>query len=161
MRFAPLALIALASVASEAATPYSSWGMAGVTFDRYRTDAIACGRLGANKDISGEPATARVVLTERLVERLLNAGIQEGTPIVDGYADIHRRLQPRQSIAEVQQVHVDAVATCLLRLGYSRFALTPAQTKALGRLRAGTAERHRFLHALASDPAVLARQTIG
>jgi hypothetical protein len=44
--------------------------------------------------------------------------------------------------------------------GYSRFQLTGEQFDFLDYLKAGRAERHRYLHSLASNPVVLDQQAI-
>jgi hypothetical protein len=44
--------------------------------------------------------------------------------------------------------------------GYSRFQLTGEQFEFLHYLRAGSAERHGYLHSLASNPVVLDKQAL-
>ena len=61
---------------------------------------------------------------------------------------------------ELQAALVSIAERCLVDRGYSRFRLTAEQQATLGRLKKGSPERHRFLHALASDPDVLASQRL-
>jgi len=141
------------------AVPYRSWGMAGVAFDRYRSDAIACGRLGANADIRDEAATKAFVATEQWSDRNLNNPAVGIDPIRE-QALMVGRLRPAKRLAEVQGAHVGVMEQCLASLGYTRFTLTREQVRALGRLRPGTPERHAYLHRLASDPSVLRDQAV-
>ncbi|WP_156348362.1 MULTISPECIES: hypothetical protein [unclassified Sphingomonas] len=136
-----------------------SWGRAGVSLVQYRADAVECGKLGANADISKEPATQAIVAAEQFTERNLNASIAGSDPALE-QALMARRLSPAKKLAEAQGVMLTATELCLTRLGYHRFTLTSDQSGRLGRLRLGSPERHAYLHALASDPAILAKQAV-
>lgn len=150
--------LALAIPASAHAAPIS-WGRAGVSLAQYRADAVECGRLGANTDISKEPATQSIVAAEQFTERNLNVPVV-GPDAVLEQALMARRLRPAKKLAEAQSVMLTETEQCLTRLGYSRFMLTSEQNRRLGRFRLGTPERHAYLHALASDRAVLAKQAV-
>lgn len=153
--------LVIAFIATSAAkkSPEVSWGRADVPFDVYRTDAIACGRLGANIDIEDQPATAAFVAAERLNDRNLNAPLTNADTIRE-QALIRQLLSSEKRIAELQNVHLSATEQCLIRLDYRRFILTKDQTRALRRFQPGTAARHAYLHSLASDTAVLASQAV-
>lgn len=153
-----LAILAVAIPASAHAAPIS-WGRAGVSLVQYRADAVECGRLGANADISEEPATQAIVAAEQFTERNLNVPVI-GPDAALEQALMARRLRPAKKLAEAQAAMLTETELCLTRLGYRRFMLTSEQNRRLGRLRLGTAERHAYLHALASDPAVLAKQSV-
>ncbi len=147
-----------AAIPASAAAPVS-WGRAGVSLVQYRSDAVECGKLGANTDISKDPATQAIVAAEQFTERNLNAPII-GSDTAQEQALMARRLRPANKLAEAQSAMLTETETCLTRLGYHRFMLTREQSGRLGHLRLGTAERHAYLHALASDPAVLAKQSV-
>lgn len=149
--------LAAAIPASAHAAPLS-WGRAGVSLGQYRADAVECGRLGANADMSKDPATQAIVAAEQFTERNLNAPII-GSDTALEQALMARRLRPAKKLAEAQSAMLTETETCLTRLGYHRFMLTREQSRRLGHLRLGTPERHAYLHALASDPAVLAKQS--
>jgi hypothetical protein len=153
-----LSILAVAIPASAQAAPIS-WGRAGISLVQYRADAVECGRLGANTDISKEPATQAIVAAERFTERNLNVPVI-GPDAVQEQALMARRIPPARKLAEAQSAMLSQTEKCLTRLGYSRFTLTSEQSRRLGRLRPGTPERHAYLHALASDPAVLAKQSV-
>ena len=153
-----LKVLAVTIPASAQAAPIS-WGLAGVSLVRYRADAVECGRLGANADISKDPATQAIVAAEQFTERNLNAPIN-GSDTALEQALMVRRLRPAKKLADAQSAMLTETETCLTRLGYRRFMLTSEQSRRLGHLRLGTPERHAYLHALASDPAVLAKQLV-
>lgn len=140
-------------------SPEISWGRVDVPFDTYRTDAIACGRLGANADIADQPATAAFVAAERSSDRTLNASLA-GADTIREQTMVRQRLNSQKRVAELQNVHLTATERCLTRLGYRRFILTKDQTRALRRLQPGTAARHAYLHALAGDATVLTSQAV-
>ncbi|MET3824421.1 hypothetical protein ABIC16_000114 [Sphingomonas sp. PvP055] len=142
-----------------ASAPPTSWGRSGVSLAQYRTDAVECGRLGANADIAGEPATKAFVAAERFAERNLTMQLSD-TELAQEQSLMARRLSPAKRLAEVQGAMLTATERCLTRLGYRQFTLTRDQSRKLGRLRVGTPERHAYLHALASDPAVLDAQSV-
>ncbi len=150
--------LAVAIPASAHAAPIS-WGRAGVSLAQYRADAVECGKLGANADISKDPATQAIVAAEQFTERNLNAPII-GSDTALEQALMARRLRPAKKLAEAQSAMLTETEMCLTRLGYHRFMLSRDQSRRLGLLRLGTPERHAYLHALASDPAVLAKQSI-
>lgn len=160
-RLTILLTLALTTAATTAAKKSReiSWGRADVPFAMYRTDAIACGRLGANVDIADQPATAAFVAAERLNDRALNAPLANADTIRQ-QAMIRQRLSPEKRIDELQNVHLSATERCLTRLGYRRFVLTKDQARALRRFQPGTAARHAYLHALASDATVLVSQAM-
>jgi len=151
-------LLAVSTPAS-ASAPHTSWGRAGVSITQYRADAIQCGRLGANADIAGEPATKAFAAAERFAERNLTMQLSD-TELATEQALMVRRLRPEKRLSEVQVVMLNTTEQCLTRLGYRQFTLTRAQSRKLHHLRVGTPERHAYLHALASDPAVLEAQSI-
>ena len=73
---------------------------------------------------------------------------------------IRAGIRPEKRMKELHLALVDVVETCLAQRGYTRFTLTEEQRSALGKLKKGSPERHRYMHALASDPAILRAQPI-
>ena len=74
---------------------------------------------------------------------------------------IRAGARPESQIASLKVAMQGIVDRCLIDRGYSRFALTSEQRKALRRLRKGSDRRHAYLHSLASDPIVLEQQGLG
>ncbi len=160
--------LSLAGAASAAEAPRSSWGRAGVGFDRYRADAIECGRAGLGTDIADLDAVKTLATASRQIDTLLQNQQSAVTP--DGTLDpvamntaqqVARTVEgadPRARYKEVRAVLMSTVERCLTDRGYVRFDLTPDQRRQLRGLKAGSPERHAFLHALASDPDILAQQ---
>jgi hypothetical protein len=152
-----------------AAEPIDTWGKAGVSFEQYRDDAVTCGRTAHYADVSQtEHARAFADATRRL-EAADDHGM--GTAGATADQDMYRvaqiaarseqirsSIRPEKRMRELQADLVSIVERCLEDRGYSRFRLTSEQQDALRRLKKGSPERHRFLHALASDGDVLASQ---
>src|ERR1700712_4388420 len=62
-----LAAATLASAATAANAPQTSWGKAGVSYDDYRSDATFCLRQAAGADLTGTaPANALVLASRRM-----------------------------------------------------------------------------------------------
>jgi hypothetical protein len=163
--------LALAPAPAWAAEPIDTWGKAGVSFEEYRDDAVTCGRTAHYADVSDtEHARAFAEATRRL-EAADDSGVGApgATPDEDMYRmaqlgarseQIRSSIRPEKRLRELQAALVSIVERCLEERGYSRFRLTVEQQQALNRLDKGSPERHRFLHALASDESVLASQRI-
>lgn len=154
-----LSCFVLANDADAKASAPKSWGLSGVPIDKYRADAITCGREGANADISGSAAAREFIAAERARDRNLNMPLA-GADQQREQAQLAQRLNPRKRLAELQQIQLDMVASCLKKLGYRQFRLTSEQARSLARLPAGSAARRAFLYGLASDPAVLRDQAV-
>ena len=167
---AAVALV-LAPAPAWAAQPIDSWGKAGVSFEDYRADAVACGRSAYYADVSETDHAKAFVQATRRLEAADDHGMGPAlaTPEEDMYrmAELGARsemirssIRPEKRMRELQAALVSIVERCLEDRGYSQFRLTREQQRALRRLKPGSPERHRFLHALASDAAVLSRQRL-
>jgi len=163
--------LALAPAPAWAARPIDTWGKAGVSFDEYRADAVTCGRFAHYADVSEtDHAKAFVEATRRLQAADDHSmGPAGATPDEDLYRMaqlgarsemIRSSIRPEKRMRELQAALVSIVERCLEQRGYSRFRLTRDQQQALRRLDKGSLDRHRFLHALASDASVLASQRL-
>lgn len=171
MRFILGVAILAAPTGLAAQTPRTSWGKAGVAIDRYRDDAVTCGRAGLATDINDMQAVKTLITASRQLDSVLDNQVTTSTvanasgqldPVALNTAQLVSRItqgaNPRARFREVRQALQGTVDQCLTDRGYVRFTLTRAQRTRLEDLKRGSPERHAYLHALASDPAVLARQ---
>jgi len=151
--------INLASPALSAPRPQESWGRAGVDLATYRQDAEECGRIAYYADISeNEHAKAFVTGTRRL--EAVDGLPLDYLSLARSYAQINESMRTEWRLRELSDSLQQIIDICLTDRGYVKFALTEDQRDQLGRLRKGSPERHRYLHALASDPDVLASQAV-
>lgn len=130
-----------------------SWGMAGVSLEQYRTDAVECAQMAAATDLEGtKPAKALQFWT-----RLGNGNMPP-----NNYADIwmSARINPGVQWNRAATILRTELESCLMDRGYVKFALTDAQADHLRMLEAGSDARRAYLHSLASDPDVLTRQVV-
>jgi hypothetical protein len=151
-----LAQTALPPKLSSKRAPLTSWGKAGVSFEQYRTDAVTCGEAGYYRDVGDSKAAQAFVKGSRMIDTALNTAADPGIDV----ARIVEGVRPDVRMREVGALLMAGVEQCLVRLGYSRFLLTEEQREEAEKLKVGTPERHAFLHRLASDADVLARQRI-
>ena len=164
-----LAAAALAATAAEARTRdiATSWGKPGVEMTQYRLDAGVCAAHATNTDLRGTPQAQTLVKASRLLDNAYETasmynppaagGILMGTPWVE-VARIHRSLRVGQTLGEVRANLTEVLHGCLEERGYRRFALTDQQRKRVKKLGLGSKKRRAYLHSLARDPEVLARQ---
>ena len=163
--------VALAPGPAWAARPVDSWGKAGVSFEQYRADAVTCGRSAYYADVAETDHAKAFVRATRRLEAADDHGM--GPAGASAAEDMYRMAQlgarsemirssirPEKLMRELQGALVSIVEHCLEERGYSRFRLTRDQQRDLRRLKKGSPERHRFLHALASDENVLASQRL-
>jgi hypothetical protein len=153
-----IACMTLSIPAVAALAPRESWGKAGVSLEQYRADAVMCGRKAYYLDVSKtEAAQALVKASDRIESLMMGGGSNTNLdPIVMAV----QGARPEQRFREIAALQKSTVATCLTDLGYVRFRLTEDQREHLEKLRAGTPERHAYLHGLASDPKILSTQAI-
>jgi len=157
--------------------PRVSWGKPGVGIDQYRSDAVTCGRAGLATDVADMKAVKTLISASHQLDAVLeNRGSGGGgapaAPSAGGMLEIDpaalntaqqvsritEGANPRARFREVRTALQTTTDSCLTERGYVRFNLTGAQRERLERLKRGTPERHAYLHALASDADVLARQ---
>jgi hypothetical protein len=126
-----------------------SWGKAGVSLEDYWIDSATCGHQAAAVDLSGTaPAKALVVASRQL----------------DNWSDFESVQQALQLAAPAVQwdraaaILRQELERCLTERGYVKFKLTRDQARHLDKLEAGSVDRRKYLHSLASDPAVLEAQ---
>ena len=151
-----LAQTALPPKLSSKSAPVTSWGKAGVSFEQYRADAVTCGKAGYYRDVSDSKAAQAFVKGSRMIDTALSTGADPGIDV----ARVVEGVRPELRMREVGALLMGGVEQCLVGLGYSRFRLTEEQRDEAEKLKVGTPERHAYLHRLASDADVLARQRI-
>jgi hypothetical protein len=172
------ALLAAAALASGAGARMvsagfdRSWGKAGVPFDQYRADGVACAREAAATDLRGTDPARALVIASRLVENDPSIGpgstadptssAQAGAGPVptSAAAGIVQNIGPGRQILKAGDIMKARLEACLAGRGYVKFKLTSEQRRRLRGLREGSDERRAYLHGLASDPSVLARQAL-
>lgn len=155
------ALACSAAPAAAAPAPETSWGKAGVTLADYRMDATRCQQLVLAMDLSGtSPARALVTASRRIETAWPGGGPPPGDALGAAYAvsQAVQQARPAHRWRQVRNLMQTAMDACLTELGYRRFRLTEEQRDRLRHLRYGGDERRAYLHGLASDPEVLARQ---
>ena len=164
MRHARLAIAAilvlgLASPALSAPKPRESWGRAGVDFETYRQDAEECGRMAYYADVSETDHAKAFVRGTKRLESIDGLPLDFLT-VANLYAQAEHSVRPEWRMRVLRAGLQAIVEECLTRRGYVKFHLTEAQRERIEDLRKGSSERHRFLHALASDPEVLTNQAM-
>jgi hypothetical protein len=143
-----LASAALATfLAASPAAARDSWGKPNVGFDAYRLDADQCSNAAFDTKLWLEP-----------VYHLIRVGYGASMDIYS-YARAEHMVGHAITVTIADQLQA-SVDRCLIDRGYSRFRLTAAQDRQLGRFHRGTTERAQFLHSLAADPQVTAAQGI-
>jgi len=180
----------LAAPAWSAPAAQESWGKAGISFEQYRSEAIACARQGANLDVSHTDAAAVLIDASRKIDTITengvpdsgnqqsdifpsagaaagstldvsyNPGMARSLELSHRYGEVLSGARPEKQIHDVGVLMRGTVAQCLTRMGYHRFRLTSEQTRHLSKLRRGSDARQQYLYSLASDPAVLREQVI-
>jgi hypothetical protein len=152
-----------------------SWGKAGVSLDQYRADAIACGHLAAATDLAGTAPAKALVVASRMIDNQFDSSqpsagaAPAGTPTggtaaagaLDGAGaspDVFRMIGPERQVAKAADILHAALDRCLAGRGYREFRLTSEQRHRLSKLPLGSDARRSYLHSLASDPEILARQ---
>ncbi len=180
MRF-PIVFACAAATAMVITTPLAarlvspgygvSWGKAGISLTQYRADAIQCGQNAARTDLAGTDPAKALVIGTRMIGNDPNA---VAAPVVDPMAgptagpdalgnagstpNVVQMIGPDRQIAKAGDILEAAIERCLRQKGYRKFKLTSEQRRKLSKLPIGSDARHAYLHSLAADPGVLARQ---
>lgn len=126
-----------------------SWSQPGVTFARYRGDAVECGSIGYNRNVSDDEPAKRFLRGFRTADDDLNTDMPTDERL-QKWRDVVRRTNPDRRKRELHAIQVGDVERCLAKKGYIRFTLTREESEALKRYPVGSAARHRYLHTLAS-----------
>ena len=163
-----LAAIALTTAPAHAAddAPRFAWGKAGVGYDQYRSEAYECALDGLSIDVANTEPVERLRSASRQMEALdgRQNTASAADPIAAGvrYAQdveaVRNSARAEQQVEAVKQIMFSAMQQCMIKHGYTRFALTEEQRAELARFEDGTQERRTLLHKLSSDAAVLEAQ---
>jgi hypothetical protein len=153
------ALVAALALGASAASAHRispghmiSWGKADVSLEDYWLDAAECGHTAAAVDLKDTTPAKALVYGSRLLDNASSPG---------EIMLIQQLVSPEIQWDRAATIMQKALESCLSERGYSRFRLTDGQFRRLRKLDVGSLERRQFLHGLASDPAVLARQAVG
>lgn len=156
-----------ASAGGATSAPVVSWGKPDVSFDDYRKDSTECGKRGATTSMRehGEFDAVLLGLTHQDIDMDIGRSLPPSLTGEDpaqklgrDYALNGAKSRPEPRVKALQKFLVENVEACLSEKGYVRFSLTPVQSAELGGYKKGTEGRFRYLHALASNEAVLLRQ---
>jgi hypothetical protein len=148
-----LAAASLAAAAAAATRPALTWGKPGVSYEEYRADATACLRAAAATDLTGSEPAQALVLASRRIETAMNSDPWSVAQATDA-------ARPDLSIRQARDILQARLNHCLTAHGYHRFRLTDAQRRQLNHWNLRQPERQAYLHSLASDPQILASQSV-
>ncbi|ATP18514.1 MULTISPECIES: hypothetical protein [Sphingobium] len=158
--------------------PPTSWAKAGVSLADYAGDAGACAEATRDRAVTVRPETAQALDALSMVDLTMilrtYGGDSDASPLMAAAnigmhhddANVARRTAnfgaKYQAItrSDVRAQLQAALDQCLVDRGYVRIMLTPEQVGGLAKLKRGTAERTAYLHAIDSDPAVIAAQRV-
>ncbi len=142
-----------AAAGSISAGKQNSWGKSGVSLEQYAADSAECAGAAANMDLSGTgPAQA-------LASMYVTPSGHWAYRRFDIYAS-YRLPAPEVHLNRLATIMRRELERCLTERGYVRFKLTDEQYEVLDALEPGSDERRAYLHSLASDPTIVARQAI-
>ena len=163
-----VALLMSPPIAADKWAIRSSWGKPGVSYDQYRADGLACGRLAYYHDVSDTVAARSFVEGSKKIDEEMitipppSPGDHTSGPLmasrIMATVSIVSSVHPEQRMHEIKELQESILDTCLAQRGYRRFRLTDAQTRRLGQMKIGREDRHLYLYSLAHDPAILAAQ---
>ena len=160
------------------AAPPTSWAKAGVSLADYAGDAGACAEATRDRAVTVRPETAQALDALSMVDLAMilrtYGGDSDASPLMAAAnigmhhddANVARRTAnfgakyQAMTRSDVRAQLQAALDQCLVERGYVRIMLTQEQVRGLAKLKRGTAERTAYLHAIDSDPAVIAAQRV-
>ena len=163
-----LALIppAMAQAPSLADLHKASWGKPGVSLEQYRADAVQCALEASSYDITQAPVGQKLLAYNKGRERArlyawMQAPTQWGSdgPFLVRSSPWLEHFEDTVYL-ETRDLQYDVLGRCLRERGYRQFRLTAQQIKTLDGLQRGSEARRTYLHRLASDPVVMAHQSL-
>jgi hypothetical protein len=129
----------------------TSWGKEGVSLEDYWIDSGQCSLRAYGVDLTGTAPARALIIASRMAE---NPATLEDAQRAMQFANPELQWDRAAKIMETE------LEMCLVERGYVKFRLTDRQADELEHLEKGSLERRRYLHSLASDPAVLAAQRV-
>lgn len=159
--------------AAMAKAPATGWAKAGVSLEQYRADALECGTRGLATNIDDSEPVGVLRKATRELESLdagFNSSGGQASSATGSSAEndaisraqdidtVKATARPNQQIKRIKEIMIATARTCMAEHGYTRFALTEGQRAGYDKVSGGSPEHIRYLHALASDPAVLESQ---
>jgi hypothetical protein len=159
-----LAVALLSTQAAMAKSPQSySWGKPGTTRELFESGSRACMLKAARRDVTGDDEARKYVRGFEVLERENNMPAVGGESVFDRSERqvlLRRLYRPDQHVDALQAQLQDEVDGCLVRSGYTRFALTKDQERTLKRLQAGSEQRKAYLYTLGSDARIVEAQKV-
>jgi hypothetical protein len=161
--------VATAADAQSRQNSIVTWGKAGVSFEEYRADSIACGSQAYYLDISNTSAAQRLVAASRQLQSIdENRQRPQTRPLrTDEIANFAadqgntmNHYRPDRQFEAIEEIQQQSLDSCLIHRGYHRFRLTESQQQHLRRLDRGSDGRRLYLHSLAADADVLRQQSL-
>jgi hypothetical protein len=128
-----------------------SWGKPGVSLEDYWTDSAQCGHEAADTDLANTDPGKALVYASRITDNATSA---------QGMAIATRLVNPEVQWNRAATIIQKELEKCLMERGYVKFRLTDGQAKKLSKFETGSLERRRYLHSLASNPDLLAKQAL-
>jgi len=156
------------------AAPRVVWAKAGVTFEQYHDDALACGMNGLASNIDSTKEVKTLVRASQQLEGIdASAQASMGTAVgptgqpdpVSGAENraiqqqgIIAAARPDKQYAGIKETMFQVVRRCMIDRGYTRIVLTENQRKDYEGIKGAADARRAYIHGLASDPHVLETQ---
>ena len=145
--------------------PIVTWGKAGVSFEEYRADSIACASEAYYLDVSNTTAAQRLVAASRQLQTIEDTRprpltMDEAVRFAADQGNTMNHYRPDRQFEAIEDLQQQTLDTCLTQRGYHQFRLTDSQQQELRRLDQGTEQRRAYLHSLAADAEVLRQQSL-
>ncbi|MEK9211284.1 hypothetical protein [Sphingomonas sp. 2378] len=151
------------SVATAKPTRSYSWGKPGSSRELFDSGSRECMLKAARRDVAGDDEAKKYVRGFEVLERENNMPSAGNDSVFDKserQVMLRRMYRPDQHVDALQAQLQDEVNGCLVRSGYTRFALTRDQERILKRLRPGSEERKAYLYTLGSDARIVEAQKV-
>jgi hypothetical protein len=154
-----------ADAQSRRQNPIVTWGKAGVSFDEYRADSIACASEAYYLDVSNTTAAQRLVAASRQLQSIEDTRprpltMDEAVNFAADQGNTINHYRPDRQFEAIEELQQQTLDSCLAQRGYHQFRLTDAQQRQLRRLDRGSEARRTYLHSLAADAEVLRQQSL-
>ena len=183
--FPVLCAAAMAGCSMNGSQPVTAWGKDGVSMLEYRTDGAECALLavtyedgsnsansaggvsGQNSALPEQRPSGQAIATG--MDPRSGGSVAGSNPISSGNTysqaatvDAANRAVMQQRTQEMaeQRARNDALKSCLVKRGYTEFALDGEQRSALSKLPQGSEARREYLYKLGTDPQVLTKQAV-